>query len=172
MLLGSFVLLAAFSPALFWQARPPAMETLLRKAGFQVSLDSHRTARSREFRIRWLSTGSLHLLDSRERNDPPPRQRSSEISPDQLVVIATDQRGAVRYWQIITDPRLLRGEFPDAQSNLKKRIFYQADSDLSVSLPSTIDAAEIRILTPSWDAAGQLKLSPLTALRLTSGARQ
>lgn len=169
-----------FAAGLATQSAPP-MERLLQQAGMRVAVAHERARASRELRVRWLSEkgadgkptgGRLQFIERIERNDPPPRQRSPEMSSDQLVVTVLDAQDNVRCWQIVTDPRLVRGEFPDASGNLHKTVFYRTDVELNVSVPGGIDAAEVRILGPGWDNQGELKLSTLTALKLAGTARQ
>jgi hypothetical protein len=162
---------------------PPPMDELLRKAGLRVAIDTARVRKSQEFRLHWRSargsagtfTGEeLRLVERIDRNEPPPRQRSPEISSDHLVIAVLDSQGTVRHWQIIVDPRLVRGEFPDAEGRLHNTTVYRAEADFSISVPDTVDAAEVRILTPAAasEAEGGMKLSSTAALRLSGPARQ
>ena len=112
-------------PTLFAQSlRPPTFEDILRKTGLRVApttdLASPRPRTSHEFRLRW-NAGAVRVTQRIERNEPPPRQRSSEIGEGQLVVVVLDRQATVRAWQIVQDPRILRGEFPDANGNLRMR---------------------------------------------------
>ena len=153
------------------------MEDLLRNAGLRVSLDRGRPRGSNELRLRWRSgapaaagTPELQMLSHLNRSEPPPRQRSQEISPDHLVIAVVDRDGVVRASQIIIDPRLVRGEFPDSEGNLHKNEFYRNDVEFSIALPDLTDAVEVRILTPQWE--GGLKLIPTATLRITGSAQQ
>jgi hypothetical protein len=183
----------AFIVVAFWMAvvsalpaqvaprRPPAVEELLRNIGLRVAIESGRPQGSREIRLRWrfgpvsgAAAGSsgqdLQFVSHLNRSDPPPLQRSSELSPDHLVIAVVDGQGIVRYSQIIVDPRLIRGEFPDAQGNLHKDVFYRSDVEFSIAVPDNVEAAELLILTPGWE--GGLRLSSTAALRLPEAARQ
>ena len=161
----------------------PPLEDLLRKAGLRVAVDNGRARKSYELRLHWRSamgaagtfTGEeMRLVERVDRNDPPPRQRSPEISGDQLVVAVLDSQGTVRNCQIIIDPRLVRGEFPDAAGRLHNTTVYRTEAEFSISVPDSVDAAEVRILVPAPAPAseGGLKLSPAVALRLPGAGRQ
>ncbi|MBZ5569708.1 MAG: hypothetical protein LAN64_17915 [Acidobacteriia bacterium] len=159
----------------------PMVPQLLEKMGHRVAVETQRPKGAHDFRISWHSakgqpnapsSEQMQFVERIERNNPPPRQRSSEISKDDLVVIVLDQQGTVRYWRIIVDPRLVRGEFPDDHGNLHNYTFYRTDVTLEVSVPDTIDAAEVRVLSPSWDSTGALRLSPVGAVKLPPGPLQ
>lgn len=176
-----FSLLAISSMLAQVANRPPAMEELLRGAGLNVALERGRPNSSREIHLRWRSgigptaaldpaSQNLQFVSSIERSDVPPRQRSSELSADQLVIAVIDSAGIVRYSQIIIDPRLIRGEFPDAQGNLHKDVLYRDDVQFSITVPADVDASEVRILSPHWD--GGPHLSPTARFRMPEGARR
>jgi hypothetical protein len=153
--------------------RRPLLGDLLRNAGLRVAVDSARARASREVQLRWTqaATGNgLRVVRLTDRNEPPPRQRSPEISDDQIAIVALDAQGVVRWWRIVTDPRLVRGEFPDAGGNLRRTVFYRADADLEISIPDTMAAAEVRILAPSRDTDGSTRLATLATVAL--GAAQ
>jgi hypothetical protein len=173
----TFGLCLVLAPLLFSQG--PRVDDLLRKTGVRVDLATDRVPASREFRIALLTAGtsagsppSTLLITQIDRNEPPPRQRSSEINSDHLVVAVLDRLQTVRYSRIITDPRLIRGEFPDASGNLHKTIAYRSNVELSIAVPAGIDASELRIFTPEWDSLGELKLTPLASMKLKTGVLQ
>lgn len=167
------------APLLFSQTpRPPAIEELLRQTGMRVNLATQRVRSSHEFRIMLLAGTSAGALPSAqltaqvERNEAPPMQRSAEINSDHLVVAVLDRQKIVRYSRIIIDPRLIRGEFPDANGNLQKTIVYRSNAELSITIPAGIDASELRIFTPEWDRLGELKLTLLASAQLAAGLPQ
>lgn len=177
---ASIVLLLLFPAALLAQMRAnisvpdPTVPKILERMGHTVVLDNHPPKGSHHFRISWQSstmmgvssTVQMQFLERIDRKEPPPRQRSTEVSKDHLVVVFLDQQGTVRYWRAIIDPRLARAEFPDADGNLRKYSFYRADVILDVSVPDTLEAAEMHILSPSWESTGALQLSPVFAGKL------
>ena len=125
---------------LFAQTRrlDPPLEEALRRTGLRISVSPERSRSSREFRVGLQSaagaerTPVARVIQRIERNDPPPRQRSPELSSDHLVIAVLDAQETVRHWQIVIDPRLVRGEFPDAAGNLQKTVIYRSDVEFSV----------------------------------------
>jgi len=171
------VLFAACCAAWAQPPRHPALEEAVRRTGLRVEPFTEPARASREIRLR-LQTGqgpqapvAAELVQRSLRNAAPPRQRSAEISRDHLLILVLDRERTVRYWQIVLDPRLVRGEFPDAAGNLRKTEFYRADAEVEVSVPDAVDAAEIRILAPSWPA-GELLLTPVASVALSGSGLQ
>jgi len=85
----------------------------LEQTGRAIAIDDAPSSGTREFQIQWRSAqataGSarverLQIVKRIEHNMPPPRQRSSELAKDQLVVVVHDRQGTIRYSQIIMDP--------------------------------------------------------------------
>lgn len=170
-LLKPVLVLAACGVLLAQPPRQPALEEAMRKTGLRVEPFMERARASREIRVRLLTRQgpqarvSAELMQRTLRNDPPPRQRSAEMSRDRLLVVVLDAQHTVRYWQIAIDPRLIRGEFPDAGGNLHKTEVYRPDAELEISIPDAVPAAEIRILAPGWPA-GELVLTPVASVTL------
>lgn len=159
----------------------PSVPMMLEKMGRRVAVETQRPKGAHHFRISWYSakgqpnapsTEQMQFIERIDRKDPPPRQRSSEISKDHLVVIVLDPQGTVRYWRIIADPRLVRAEVPDDKGNLRNHSFYRTDVTLEVPVPDTIDAAEVHLLSPSWDSTGALQLSPVSAVRVPASPQR
>lgn len=160
------------------------LHAAMEKIGHPVALDNLRADGVLHYRISWPApenktgtqtgihkTTELSVLDSSIRSrEKLPRQRSSELSKDQLVTIALDQQGIVRFWRIVSDPRLIRGEFPDRDGNLVHRSFYRSDVILDVLVPSTISATQLKILKPHWDSTGALQLLPVHTIQLPAVA--
>src|SRR5262245_32076178 len=90
------------------RATPPVEESF-RKIGLRVATQPDRARSSREFRLRLQSAArstAARLIQSADRSDPPPKQRSPELSADHLVIAILDKQAVVRYWQTVIDPRL------------------------------------------------------------------
>ena len=161
--------------------RPP-LEGLLRRAGFTLN-PAPGASGSHEVTIRWRSTPStataadalppptidVQAVTAIHHAQPPPRQRSAEMSNDHLVAVILDAQGAARHWQIVVDPRFVRGEFPDAQGNLSKTMAYRQDVTLTVTVPDNIVAKEVRLLAPNWDRLGIVTLTPVATIALPAG---
>jgi hypothetical protein len=133
-----------------------ALEQAVRRMGLTYRAITERVTRSYEIHLRLNSPPapqarfSADVIRTVFHNSPPPRQRSTEMSRDQLLILALDAQHAVRYWQIVMNPCLIRGEFPDAGGNLHKTELYRPNCELSAYLPDGSDASEVRVLVPSW----------------------
>ncbi len=158
-----------------------AVTELLQEAGYQVGIPTQRAKGSRDLRIHWRSakaTGGApsaqeaQWIETTERKTPPPRQRSAEISRDQIIILFLDPAGVIRHWRAINDPRLVRGEFPDRNGRLHKHTFYRADVTFSVPFPDNVEVSEVHILSPGWDSQGRLQFSRLAALEAPRGGLQ
>ena len=149
----------------------------------RVSVDRARARGSNELRVRLRSVAAagpavaasrrvpeLQVVSQLSRGEQPPRQRSQEISPDHLVIVLLDDSGTVRDSQIVIDPRLVRGEFPDAEGNLHKTTIYRDDVEFGVTFADLPEAAEIRVFSPQFEDG--VKLVPLATVRLARAVRQ
>lgn len=168
----------------------PTVPVIIKKMGYRVAVETQPSKGAHHFRISWRSakiepgifswsaltsappTEQMQVLKRIDHKVSPPRQRSSEVSKDHMVVVVFDQQGTVRHWQTVTDPRLVRGEVPDNDGNLRNHSFYLTDVTLEMSVPDTIDAAEMHVLSPSWDSTGALQLEPVFAVMLPVNPQQ
>jgi hypothetical protein len=80
-----------------------------------------------------------------------PKERSAELSPTQVVVVALDAEGRMRWCGLVNDPRLLRAEWPGDDGELKGRIFYKESAEFVINYPDDEAVAEIRLYHPDWD---------------------
>lgn len=150
------------------------LEGALRKSGLRVSVSQDRPRNSREYRLGLQTaqqTVSARLIQRTDRSGQPPKQRSTEVSAGHFVVAFLDADGTIRHWQIVIDPRIIRGEFPDDSGHMRKTVLYRDEAEISVASPDGFDAAEIRIFKPAWES-GELTLAPLASLRMGTGERQ
>src|SRR5215210_1155611 len=61
-----------------------------------------------------------------------PKQRSAELSPTQVVVVALDAEGRMRWCGLVADPRLLRAEFPGPGGELSGQVLYRESAEFVV----------------------------------------
>jgi hypothetical protein len=80
-----------------------------------------------------------------------PKQRSAELSPTQIVVVALDAEGRMRWCGLVNDPRLLRAEWPGPDGQLTGQVIYKESAEFVVSYPDDDSIAEIRLYHPDWD---------------------
>ena len=80
-----------------------------------------------------------------------PRQRSAELSPTQVVVVALDAEGRMRWCGLVADPRLLRAEVSGDDGELKGQVLYKESAEFVVQYPDDDAVAEVRLYHPDWD---------------------
>lgn len=79
-----------------------------------------------------------------------PRQRSKELSEQQLVGVAYDERGREIFRTAVLDPRLLRLETTDAQGRLHNRgRRFVERAQLELALPAR--TRSLQLLKPRWN---------------------
>lgn len=92
-----------------------------------------------------------------------PKQRSAELSPTQVVVVALDAEGRMRWCGLVEDPRLLRAEAPGPGGELSGRVIYRESAEFVVSYPDDDAVAEVRLYHPDWDGQN-FSLEPIGAV--------
>ena len=80
------------------------------------------------------------------------RQRSLELSTTQILIVALNEKQQVLWWNLQTDPRILRLETADDAGRLSNPdVIYRDETDLLVSLPDDETITETRFYHPNWD---------------------
>lgn len=129
-----------------------------------------RARASREVRILWAgeaagqagqeftsspADGQMRVTAEGARDaGPPPVPRSLEMSPDHLLVVAVDAESRLVWWTLITDPRVLRAEGPDADGRMSGQVIYRRAAEFSVEFPDDPAIAELRVYKPAASAEG------------------
>ena len=85
-----------------------------------------------------------------EKQKPVARQRAPRISSEKIMVFALDASGGLLHWLLISDPRILRAEFPDAQGRLSGQVLRHRNPEFLVQLPYDPRTAELRFYHPYW----------------------
>jgi hypothetical protein len=80
-----------------------------------------------------------------------PKQRSAELSTTQLVVVALDAAGRMRWCGLVADTRLLRAEAPGPDGELTGQVFYRESAEFVIDYPDDEAVAEVRLYHPDWD---------------------
>ena len=148
------------------------VRSLLAASGVEVGTavgQSSTSARShRELRVSWEADKAALPKPSAEqyRNAPGrvalsgavarrqgalPRQRSAELSPTQIVVVALDAKGHMRWCGLVEDPRLLRAEAPGPDGELTGQVIYRESAEFIISYPDDERITEVRLYHPDWD---------------------
>ena len=89
-----------------------------------------------------------------------PKQRSAELSPTQVVVVALDAEGRMRWCGLVEDPRQLRAEVPGPDGELTGRVVYRESAEFVVNYPDDEAITEVRLYHPGWDGR-KFSLAPV-----------
>ena len=141
------------------------LTTLLTGTGVHVgtlpAVDNHTY---RELRVRWQSsaaivenqllkqpaTGIVTLLAAEKKQGTLPRDRSLELSTNQILAIAVDEKGNLRWWKLLLDPRLVRAEVPVTSGEMRGEEYYLANVDFIIDYPDDPGIRELRLYHPHW----------------------
>ena len=141
------------------------LASLLSSEGVRV--DAPLTTEShayRELRVRWQSStsagsnellkqsgpGNITLFAAARKEGILPRDRSLELSPNQILMIAVDGKSALRWWKLMLDPRLIRSETTASTGELKGEDHYLAAVDFIINYPDDPEIKEVRLYHPRW----------------------
>lgn len=156
------------------QSREPEKESairnslalLLTNSGVRVelSLPENSGQTYKALQVRWQSNavagpnnllkqpslGSFAILAADKKAGALPRERSLDLSPNQLLAIGVDSKGNLRSWKLMLDPRLVRAETPNANGELKGEELYLADVEFWIAVPDDPSLKEVRLYQPHW----------------------
>ena len=164
------------------------LKKLMNKVGVDVvglSAKTNQPQAFREVKIRWndsTSTSSktdgrpsisaaeqklsVSLVEDKKRSGTLPRRRSLELSPDQLFIAAVNEANQLRWWSIISDPRVVRAEFPSSTGEVRGENYYQSNFTLSVAFPDDPKITNLRFYKPIWTGSDfDLKLLAAVSVR-------
>jgi hypothetical protein len=151
---------------------PDRVRSLLAGQGVEVGAAVNTTAPAaswhRELRVRWEAdkaalpgpaaaqyknaAGRVTLSQSAVRREGGlPKQRSAELSPTQVVVVALDSGGRMLWCGLVADPRLLRAELPGPGGELSGQVIYKESAEFVLHYPDDEAVSEIRLYHPDWD---------------------
>lgn len=150
---------------------PERVRALLSEAGVEVgpAAQADPSARShRELKVTWEADKSAlpRPAAAQDRNAPGrvalagpparregglPKHRSAEISPTQVVVVALDAEGRLRWCGLVEDPRLLRAEVAGPDGELSGQVIYRESAAFVLHYPDDDAVAELRLYHPDWD---------------------
>lgn len=78
------------------------------------------------------------------------RQRSLELSEEQLLIVAVGAGSEMRWWTLVADPRLRRAESAGPNGELSGQTIILDETDFTVSYPADISITELRFYHPHW----------------------
>ena len=167
------------------QRRQNVQREQLRKLMSKVDVDVPETdARSnqpqtyRELKLNWAdptkSTNELRseaqtqvprvsIVEDKKRSGTLPRQRSLELAPTLMFVAAVDATNKLRWWSIMSDPRVVRSETQTATGELRSQDYYVSNVTLVVAFPDDPEITTLRFYHPVWNGT-DFDLKPLTVV--------
>lgn len=121
----------------------------------------------RELRVRWQSSakqarehpdilergpvsGTLTALASARKSGRLPRDRSFELSTNQILVIAVNGNAELRWWRLFLDPRLVRAETRIGTGETRGEDLYLPNVDFRIAYPDDPGIRELRVYHPRW----------------------
>ena len=118
----------------------------------------------KQIQVRWQSVGAsgaklekqrapgvVTLLDSKRRQGILPGERSLELSTNQILIVGLDQKGELRWWRLMLDPRLVRSETTGPGGEIRGEDYYLAKIDFMVECPDDPGIKELRFYHPLWN---------------------
>lgn len=76
-------------------------------------------------------------------------QRSTEMTPEQVLVVAVDAASELRWWTLIIDPRILRSETLLDDNQLRGHVTYRPSVEFFVEIPDDPEITELRFYKPT-----------------------
>jgi hypothetical protein len=99
------------------------------------------------------SRGLVSVVTLKARDGALPRERSLELSSNQMVVVALDSRNVLRWWKVMLDPRIVRSETVTATGEIHGQELYQPRVDFVVECPDDPGIVALRFYHPAWDGS-------------------
>lgn len=166
------------------------LKKLLTKVGVdvvEISAKNNQPQAHREVKIRWTDSTNVSsnsqarpsinageqksppvvsLVEDKKRSGTLPRQRSLELSETHLFIAAVDETNQLRWWSIISDPRVVRAEFPTSTGELRSENYSQSNFMLPVAFPDDPKITNLRFYKPIWTGSDfDLKLLAVVPVR-------
>ena len=108
----------------------------------------------------------LEVVEQFHVSRQPPRQRHPELSPDQMVIIAYDDKGKEISRTVMRDPRLIRAEVVGPSGELQPSDpLYSQSLEFIVTLPDDPAISMIKLFHPSWTGT-DFVLNPVAEAKL------
>jgi hypothetical protein len=167
------------------QRRQNVQREQLRKLMSRVDVDvpetdgrTNQPQTYRELKLSWTDpTKSTNELSSEAQTSAPrvsvvadnkrsgtlPRQRSLELAPTLMFVTAVDATNKLRWWSIVTDPRVVRSETQTATGELRSQDYYVSNVTFFVAFPDDPGISTLRFYHPAWNGT-DFDLKPLTVV--------
>lgn len=193
-ILSAFILAQGQTSSVQKNRRETLQEEQLKKLLSKVGIDvveirakSTQPQIHREVKIRWTdstkeSSGTqgkpsisaveqkqaptVTLVENKQRSGTLPRHRSLQISPTHLFIAAVNNTNQLRWWTVISDPRVVRAEFQASTGELRSEDYYQSNFTLTVAFPDDPDITNLQFYKPIWTGSDfDLKLLAVVPVR-------
>lgn len=93
----------------------------------------------------------VSVVEDKKRSGTLPRHRSLELSSTHIFIAAVDATDKLRWWSIMPDPRLVRGETQTPTGELRRQDYYVSNVTLLVAFPDDPEIANLRFYHPVWN---------------------
>ena len=165
--------------------RQEQLNKLMSKIGVDVldlppGIDQPQTYR--ELKIRWgdptksatevkpainseelTQTPSVSIVEEKKRSGTLPRHRSLELSPTHIFIVAVDAKNKLRWWSIMSDPRVVRAETQTSHGETHAETYYVSNVTFMVAFPDDPQIANLRFYHPVWNGT-DFDLKPLAVV--------
>lgn len=156
------------------------LRDLLTPVGVEVPADlqPRDDAVTRQLTIRWQTStpaktgaaaeqasGDFAVTNSRVSVGALPRRRAVELAESEIFVAAVNETGALVWWQVMSDPRLVRAETVSSSGEVSGQALYRSAVDFLIGYPDDAAIKELRLYHPSW-TGNQFRLTPLTVINV------
>ncbi len=105
----------------------------------------------------------VSIVEDKKRSGTLPRQRSLELAPTLMFVAAVDATNKLRWWSIMSDPRVVRSETQTATGELRSQDYYLSNVTVIVAFPDDPEISTLRFYHPVWNGT-DFDLKPLTVV--------
>jgi hypothetical protein len=109
---------------------------------------------------------AVSLLKVKTETGALSRQRIFELSTDQILGVAVNDRRQVLWWTVQPDPIVFRAETSDDTGRLSGKTLYRREAEMLISLPADERIAEVLLYRPIWDGVGTYSLELIGGLNL------
>ena len=166
-------------------AQQEQLKRLMSKVGVdvvEIAARNDQPATYRELKINWAdstksttelrsavnseqqtSPQKVSVVEDKKRSGTLPRHRSLELSSTHIFIAAVDATDKLRWWSIMPDPRLVRGETQTATGELRGENYYVSNVTLLVAFPDDPEIANLRFYHPVWNGT-DYDLKPLAVV--------
>jgi hypothetical protein len=160
------------------------LKKLMSKVGVdvvEVNAKTNQPQAYREAKIRWNNSNEtkpsiskteqkqapvVSLVEDKKRSGTLPRHRSLQLSSNQVFIAAVGEANQLRWWSIISDPRIVRAEFQASTGELHGQDYYRSNFTLTVAFPDDPKITNLRFYKPIWTGSDfDLKLLAVVHVR-------